>query len=678
LPHWRIVSTRTSRSGRHGEVVPELEALVAEHPLRERFAGQLMLALYRCGRQADASRAYHATRAVLVEELGMQPGPPLRELHQRVLDQDPTLAPAPRVTDAEVPRPASSPAARAPAHNLPVELTSFIGRERELNQISALLSEARLLTLTGAGGSGKTRLALRAGRQVAAGYPDGVWLVELAALADRALVGKSLAITLGIRQEDGRLIDTLKRQLRSAQMLVIIDNCEHLAGACAELSHELLSASEGLRIVATSREPLNVTGEVTWLVPGLSLPDSDSVPRPDELERYAAPRLFTERARSVKPGFAVGGDAEAIARLCARLDGMPLAIELAAARVRTLSPGEILERLDDRFHFLTAGSRDALPRQRTLLATVEWSHDLLSSTEQTLFRRLSVFAGGWTLADAEQVCADNDLPAKEIVEVVCGLVDKSLVVADSPPGGPTRYRLLETLREYAAGRLGTAGEQQTIRRRHFDYYLELADRAHEEKLLSGSDAGMRALAPDFENLRAGLAFAQAADPHGLLRLATAMEGLWLAGNLGEGRSWLEQALERTPEPTLERARALQAAVSLASHQQDHPQARAWANESLALSSSLNDRAGAAWARQSLGHIAFLAGEHPTAVRHLKQSLAMHEANGVPFVDLPGHRAHLHSSRQATGAHRTRTRATRRARARGRVGRGVGRSFPGVR
>ena len=261
---------------------------------------------------------------------------------------------------------------------------------------------------------------------------------------------------------------------------------------------------------------------------------------------------------------------------------------------------------------------------------MDWSHDLLGPSERALFRRLSVFAGGWLLTDAEHVCAGADLPAGEVCDVLCGLVAKSLAVAEPVAGGSTRYRMLETLRDYARGRLAVAGEQETVRRRHFSYFLTLAERAHEQKLASGSDAGMTALASQLENLRAGLAFARAADAPGLLRLATAMEQLWLAGNLGEGRRWLTEALGQAAEPTLGRARAMQAAVSLASLQQDHTEARRLAEENLALSSSLDDKAGEAWARQSLGFIEWEAGNHEAATRHLQRSLAMHQARGDRF------------------------------------------------
>ncbi len=614
--------------GSHAQVVPELEALVTRHPLRERFAGQLMLALYRCDRQGDALRVYHATRAALIRELGVEPGLPLRGLLRRVLRQDSALGwPEPDAGTA-MGDGGGRMGTELPAHNLPIELTSFIGREQELKEISALVGHARLLTLTGAGGSGKTRLALRAARQAAAGYPDGVWLVELAALADPALVAKTLAVTLGVRQEQDPPIEALRRRLRTARMLIVLDNCEHLVQACAELVHALLSTCEGLRILATSREPLKVTGEVIWPVPGLAVPDSGKLSLPGELEGYAAVRLFAERAGAVMPGFAINtSDAEAVAQLCRRLDGMPLAIELAAARAQTLSPREIAGRLDDRFSLLTGGSRDVLARQQTLLATMDWSHDLLGRSERALFRRLSVFAGGWLLTDAEHVCSGDGLPAAEIYHVLCGLVAKSLSITEPAASGPTRYRMLETLREYARSRLTAGGEQATFRRRHFSYFLTLAEHAHDQKLASGSDAGMTALASQLENLRAGLAFAQAADAPGLLRLATAMEQLWLAGNLGEGRLWLTEALRQAPEPTLERARALQAAVSLASLQQDHVGARELAQEHLALSSALDDKAGEAWARQSLGFIEWEAGDHQAATRHLRRSLAMHQARG---------------------------------------------------
>ena len=342
------------RLGRHHELVPELEALVGRQPFRERLAGELMSALYRCERQADASRVYHATRARLVEELGIEPGAPLRELHQRVLDQDPALA-SPEPARG---RGAASVGDEATPHNLPVELTSFIGRESELRELSELLPKTRLLTLTGPGGSGKTRLALRLARDALDRYPDGVRLVELAALAEAALVAKAVAAAVGVREGPESLIETLKQELRDAQLLLVLDNCEHLVGACAELAQTLLTGCEGVRILATSREPFGVAGEHTWPVHGLAIPDR--LVSPGEADRYAAVRLFAERAAATKPRFALDNNSAAAAsEVCRRLDGMPLAIELAAARVRVLSPTEIEQRLSDRFALLTGGNRGA-------------------------------------------------------------------------------------------------------------------------------------------------------------------------------------------------------------------------------------------------------------------------------------------------------------------------------
>ena len=606
--------------GRHVEVVPELEGLVAEHPFRERLAGQLMLALYRCGRQADASRVFHATRSHLVKELAMEPEPSLRRLLQRVLEQDPTL-------DWSAPNGATVHGANAegPVHNLPAELTSFVGRERELEELRSLLREGRLLTLTGAGGSGKTRLALRVARQEVVNYPDGVWLVELAPLADPALVETSLAAALGVRQQSGPMIDALKRRLDSSQLLVVLDNCEHLVEACAELAHDLLSSCDHLRILATSREPLKVAGEITWLVPGLELPDATSLPSP-ELTRFAAIRLFAERAAASRPGFALESEgAEAVALLCRRLDGIPLAIELAAARTRALSPEEILRRLDDRFRLLTGGARGALERQQTLRATVDWSHDLLDGSELVLFRRLSIFAGGWTLIDAEKVCADEQLPIDAICDVLCELVAKSLVVSDSSIAGATRYRMLETLRDYAAERMPAGAERQAVGRRHFNRFLQLAEQAYEQQQTRGSGAGLETLVAQQDNIRAALAFVQGDDPAGFLRLAAAAEQLWLAGKITEGRRWLEQALAQAPEPTPARVRALNTAVALTALQSAHERAHRLVDESLAIASALDDRAGEARARLWQGFIE-LTGD-PPGHSQSKQSLAMHEALG---------------------------------------------------
>ncbi|MGZ6587484.1 MAG: BTAD domain-containing putative transcriptional regulator [Solirubrobacteraceae bacterium] len=610
--------------GSHARVVPELEALVTEHPLRERLAGQLMLALYRCDRTADASRVFHATRGALAQELGLEPGPALRRLHERILAHDPTLAIVAEDQELAIAAAARGRGRAAAAHNLPAELTSFVGRERELAEVSELLSRTRLLTLTGTGGSGKTRLAMRAARAAAAQYADGVWMVELGALADPGLVASSLADALRVAERSGSLLDTLKRRLRESELLIVLDNCEHLVGACAELAHELLCSCEAVRILATSREPLRVTGEVTWQVPGLEVPDAPAL-TVDELSAYAAIRLYAERAAAARPGFALeSADAEAVALLCSRLDGIPLAIELAAARARALSAEEVLRRLDDRFGLLTGGARDALARHQTLRATIDWSHELLDRAEQVLFRRLAVFAGGWTLADAEQTCPDADLPRPAVAEVLARLVAKSLVVAEPAGPGATRYRLLEMLRDYAGERLTISGEQALVAARHFSHFLNLAEEAH---LSGGSQAALETLSSQHDNLRAALAYADAHDSAGLMRLATAAEQLWLAGNLPEGWSWLQKALAREPHPTRERVRALNTAAVVATLLQSWNDARRIVDESLMLTSALGDSEGQAWALVRLGFIEVAIDNVPAAIRPLERSRDMHERLG---------------------------------------------------
>ncbi len=610
-------------SGNHGEVVAELEGLVAEHPLRERLAGQLMLALYRCGRQGEASRVFQSTRSALVEELGMEPGPALRQLLHRILEQDPKL----ELTEGKMAAPAATAVTPVrPRHNLPIELTSFVGREQELEEICALLEQRRLLTLTGAGGSGKTRLALRAARQGLKHYPDGAWLVELAPLSDPALVASAMAASVGIRAQAGTLLEALKRSLRDSHMLIVLDNCEHLVDSCAELAHELLSSCERVRILATSRQPLRIASEIAWPVPGLELPSDTAAVSPEQVGQCAAVRLFADRASTARPGFTLdSGTAGAVAQVCRRLDGIPLAIELAAARTRALNPEDILRRLDDRFRLLTGGTRDALPRHQTLQATIDWSHDLLTEPERVLFRRLSVFAGGWTLSDAERVCADESLPVEDVVDVLSELVAKSLAAAEPSLAGAARYSVLETLRAYAGQQLRAGGEREALGRRHFDHFLELAEDAHERRESTGLNAELDTILAHQDNIRAALGFARRADPNEMLRLAGAVEQLWLAGNVTEGRRWLGQALSMAPDPAPERIRALNTSAGLAILQQDHASARRLIDESIALANELLDSSGEAWAWFWLGFLE-LNGDPPSPDA-ARRSVQMHEQVG---------------------------------------------------
>src|SRR5437763_3894310 len=363
-------------------------------------------------------------------------------------------------------------------NNLPGELTSFVGRRAELGQISELLGSGRLLTLTGAGGCGKTRLALQAAADLIDDHPDGVWWVELARLEDPALLPAAVIAAIGIAEVPGRSpLDAMVGHLRDRSALLVLDNCEHLLDACAELADPLLRACPSLTIVATSRAPLGVPGEALWRVPSMSLPAEARRQPIGALDQSDAVRLFIDRALQVRPNFAItAANAPAVAQICHDLDGIPLAIELAAARVRMLAPEQIASGLGDRFHLLTGGSRTVMPRHQTLEASIDWSHELLSEGERTLLRRLSVFAGGWTLDAAEEVCEGSGIDRYAVLDLLTGLVDKSLVTTDEQ-GAEVRYGLLETVRQYAAARLATGGEVEAVRSRHLAYHAALAARA---------------------------------------------------------------------------------------------------------------------------------------------------------------------------------------------------------
>ncbi|MBV9310347.1 MAG: hypothetical protein JOZ73_05920 [Solirubrobacterales bacterium] len=449
--------------------------------------------------------------------------------------------------------------------------------------------------------------------------------MELAPLNDPALVASAMAAAVGIRAQAGSLVEALKRSLRDTHLLIVLDNCEHLIDACAELAHELLSTCEGVRILATSRQPLELASEVCWPVPGLDLPSADTELPLRELSGCAAIQLFTERAAAARAGFCLdSATADGVTRICRRLDGIPLAIELAAARTRALNPTDIVQRLDDRFKLLRSETRDAMARHQTIQATVDWSHELLTEPERVLFRRLSVFAGGWTLPDAESVCADNAL-ADEVFEVLSELVAKSLVVAEPQLAGIARYSMLESLRAYAAERLHAAGEQESLGRRHFDHFLDVAEGAHERRQSTGIEAELETVSLHQDNIRAALAFARRVDPDGMLRLAAAAEQLWLAGNITEGRRWLEQALASATDRAHQRVRALNTAAGLAQLQQEGETAGRLLDESLDLATQLGDRQGEAWAWLWRGWVEL--NLDPPRLDALRRSLELHEQLG---------------------------------------------------
>src|ERR671917_1439263 len=439
----------------------------------------------------------------------------------------------------------AEPASRAPVHpphKLPSELSSFVGREEELAEVKRLLVNDRLLTLTGSGGCGKTRLALAVARELLEGFEDGVWLVELASLADPSLVPQVVASTLGVREQPGRsLTETLSDYLSSKKMLLVLDNCEHLIEGCAELAEALLRSCPELRVLATSREALGITGEVAWPVPSLSLPDVRRLPDIESLPSYESARLFVERAAAVKPTFALTEqNASSVAHICYRLDGIPLAIELAAARTKVLSVEEIAARLGDSFRLLAAGSRTAMPRQRTLHATMDWSHQLLSQKERVLFRRLSVFAGGFTLEAAESICAGEELQRNEVLDLLSHLVDKSLVIMWEDRTG-TRYRLLETIRQYGKERLEEVGEAAHVRERHAGCYLAVAEEAEPELKGERQVTWLEPLETEHENLRVTMAWLLGrGESEEAARLGWALWLFWgIRTHLGEGRRAME-------------------------------------------------------------------------------------------------------------------------------------------
>lgn len=518
--------------GGHDAVIPELEELVQEHPFRERLWAQLMLALYRAGRQADALAAYRRARRQLGDQLGLDPGEELERLQQQILRQ-------------EVP-PSRPPESR---HNLPVLLTSFIGRTSELVEVAELLDRSRLLTLVGVGGVGKTRLALEAARARVADHPDGVTFVDLAPIADPDHLAAHVATTLEIREQAGAAgVDRLSAHLRRADGLIVLDNCEHLRAACADLVARLLWSCPDLRILATSREVLGVPGEVDYPVPPLGLPadvGAQAAARDSE-----AVRLFLARARAARPEFPDDDETvETVARICADLDGLPLGIELAAARARALSPAEIGARIRDRFRFLVSWRRVAAARHRTLREAMDWSYGLLEPDEQRVLRSLSVFAGGFTLAAVAAVATDGD--EEQALLHLERLVEASLVVVDTLRE-PTRYRLLETVRHYGAEQLDRAGETVAARRRHAEHFTAVAEAAWHPLRSQGvwvQAEWVDRLTRDSENLRAALAWQlESGDFDALLRMAESLWwSWWIRGELSEGRQWLAAALAQ-PRP----------------------------------------------------------------------------------------------------------------------------------
>jgi non-specific serine/threonine protein kinase len=525
--------------------------------------------------------------------------------------------------DAE---PTASPL--VPRHNLPQPLTSFIGRENQISELKELLGSARLLTLTGSGGCGKTRLAMQLAADLTGAYPDGIWIVEFAAVADPAQVPQAVAQVLGLKEQPGRhLTRTIAEHLAPRHLLLVLDNAEHVLEACAQVSDAMLRGCARLSVLVTSRERLGIVGELTYRVPSLTAPGPEQQATRERASAYESVRLFVERAQLQQPQFVVtDGNAAAVASICQRLDGIPLAIELAAARVRSMPVEEVSRRLDQRFDLLTGGSRTALPRHQTLRSLIDWSYDLLSDAEQVLLCRASIFSGGWTLEAAAQVCVGDSVDSKDLLHLLTSLADKSLVLANEHRGA-TRYGLLETVRYYARDRLAERGEETTLTRRHFDYLLAMAEAAEAKRLDEEQGVWADQLESEHDNLRATLAWCCTAggDAADGLRLAAALSWFWRSrGHLGEGRRWLSKLIDTAPsrQDSPSRADGLRWAGLLATDQADYPAAQELQEAALEIYRRVGDRLGIARALNNLAMTALDQDNTSAAQLLLEESMVI--------------------------------------------------------
>jgi len=536
---------------------------------------------------------------------------------------------------------AATPVPGGPFWNLPTQPTTFVGRQLEIARLLTLVPEVPLMTLSGAGGCGKTRLALEVVARAAPGFSQGAWFVELAALTEPTLVVHAVASVLGVGEQSGRqLLDVLVDALAAHELLLVLDNCEHLLPACAELVTRLLGECPRVHVVATSRERLNVAGETVWRVPSLSLPVSiktQDAPRTEfaaYLMNSEAVQLYVQRAASVQPDFRLTDEnAEAVAIICQRLDGMPLALELAAARAPVLSPEQIATRLDDCFRVLSHGTHGAPHRQQTLQAALDWSYHLLTLKEQRVFRSLSVFGGTLSLEAAEAVCADDDIQPQFVLDLLAQLVDKSLVQAEAHTG-ETRYRLLETIRQYGRERLEESGDVERARGRHRDWYLELAERAEPQLWSTAVRAWLDRLELEHDNLRSAFAWCVATDVERGQRLAASLYVFWeRRGYLAEGRSCLESVLTVSgvtgDPPTRTRARALLGAGYIARDQGDIEAAKCWVEESLSLFRGLGDKWGIGSSLRALGLLAQSESNRDQARALLEEAVALFREVGRP-------------------------------------------------
>ena len=591
--------------GRATELVSELESLVAAHPFRERFRAQLLLALYRAGRQADALQAYRDARETLVEELGVEPSRELQDLEAQILRQDPALD----VVVASRTRP-----------RLPTPAQPLVGRTLDVAAVTALVRtpSTRLVTLTGPGGTGKTRLALEAAHELQPSFSGGVVLVDLSPIRDPALVPSTVAHAVGVSDEaDTDPVQRVALALADRETLLVIDNFEHLLEAAPFVAH-LLAQVESLRVLATSREPLRIAAEHEYGVSPLGLPPVGAAAL-EEVARSDAVALFAARARAARADFELSGEnAAAVADICRALDGLPLALELAAARVRLLSPADLRDRIEDRLGLLADGPRDLPDRQRTLRSAIDWSYDLLDDRERVLLARLAVFASGCTMDAAERVC-------DAVLSTLGSLVEKSLVRSRTDDTGNTRFSMLETVRQYALERLTASGELRAIRDRHASYFADLATRL--QPVLERT-AAVEEAAREHDNIRLALGHAvDGGDAETALGLCGIARFWYARGYLGEGSAWIERALSLGQARSVQRARVLYVGATIEWSSGNHERAIAYGEESLELARELNDDLSEVGALTALGLAHLGIRELETSREYHRESLERARAMG---------------------------------------------------
>lgn len=626
------------RLGRSASVVADLEPLVAQHPYREHFHALLMLALYRAGRQADALAAYQQARTVLIEELGVEPGPELRALQLAVLRQDHELmADDPRIgirseQDDTIADEATDDGRglTATPNNLPVELTPFIGRDRELASLLEVLAEERLVTVTGVGGAGKTRFARQAASVALEMFPGGAWFVDLTPVPDGDRILPTLAAAVGVQEQGGRsLFDTVVGAIGQHRLLIVIDNCEHVIDASARLIDSLLRAAPRLTVVATSREPLRLSSEMLFRLVPLPVSADEGLPRAELLATDAV-RLFLDRAGRVRSVDHLSDeDVATIAQICRRLDGLPLALEMAAARLRVLSPKDVLDRLEDRFSLLTDGGRTAAERHQTIRATLDWSHDMLDGPERATLRRMSAFATAVPAGAVDAVCAGGEV--EDALESAMRLADRSLVVATVGADGRTRFGLLDTVSEYGRVHLREAGEETATLLRHVGYWTAVAERAYELRFddPNGQAAELEAVLGE---MRIALDRAHVLAPTVETRLAGLLGWFWEAHtHVGEGRALLDRALLVVDADPVDRARALAARGALASVQGESASAHDDLTAALAVWRDRGDRAEECATLDILGWAGFWSGDYPRAEHAFATGLRIATELGIPSL-----------------------------------------------